>query len=46
MADDDLQRATAKIPVFPSVAFRAITLLDNVDANLNDVEALVASDQT
>jgi hypothetical protein len=46
LADSDIQGAASRLPVFSAVAYRAISLLDNVEVNLDDVEALVASDQT
>jgi len=42
----DLAQAASQMPVFPSIAYRAIVLLADVNANLEEVEALVASDQT
>ncbi len=46
LADGDIQNAASRLPVFPSVAYRAITLLANVEVHLDDVESLVAADQT
>jgi hypothetical protein len=46
LTDSDIQEAASRLPVFSAVAYRAITLFDNVEVNLDDVEALVASDQT
>jgi putative nucleotidyltransferase with HDIG domain len=45
-ADSEVQKAASRLPVFPAVAYRAIKLLDNVEANLGDLESLVAADQT
>jgi putative nucleotidyltransferase with HDIG domain len=46
LADGDIQGASSRLPVFPVAVYRAIKLLDNMQANLDDVEALVSSDQT
>lgn len=46
IADGDIQAAASRLPVFPAVAYRAITLLDNIEVNFDDVEALISTDQT
>jgi putative nucleotidyltransferase with HDIG domain len=46
MAEGAVESAAAKMPVFSTVAYRAIRLLGNEDTNLDDVESLVAADQT
>src|SRR5262249_46375329 len=40
-----LEQAASKISVFPTIAFRAIRLLENAEANLDELESLVAADQ-
>ena len=46
LPEGDVDRAASRLPVFSSVAYRAIRMLDNEEAHLDDVESLVASDQT
>ena len=46
VASGDLERAAARMPVFDTIAYRAIALLGNDNTNLADVESLVAADQT
>jgi len=45
VASADFEKAAARIPVFDSIAYRAIALLGNDNTNLADVESLVAADQ-
>jgi len=45
IASDDLDRAVSRLPVFDTVAYRAIAMLGNKDTNLADVESLVKADQ-
>lgn len=42
----DLDRAASRMPVFDTIAYRAIGLLGNESASLAEVERLVAADQT
>ena len=46
LADGDVEQAASRLPVFSAIAYRAISLLGNPEANLDDLESLVAVDQT
>jgi putative nucleotidyltransferase with HDIG domain len=46
LSEGDLERTASRLPVFSTVAYRAIALLGNEDTNLDDIESLVAADQT